>query len=106
MSEEPKGITLEDIEVMCRILEKFLRTARRVEHLLRRIAPYRMYSHGGDMWSMFMGSVLQQVAASRGISIGPEAPEEVGHETFELTEEEKALIEKIRAGRAKKVGPK
>jgi len=103
MSDKVENITLEDIEVMCRILEKFLRTAKRVEHLLRRLAPYRMYGHGGDMWSMFMGSVLQQVAASRGLSVGSEGLEEAGPEAFELTEEEKALIQKIRAGRAKKV---
>ena len=103
MSEVPSDITLEDIEVMCRILEKFLRTARRVERLLARVAPYRPYGHGSDVWNMVMGSVLQQVAASRGISLGgPEGPE-VPEEVFELTEEEKALIQKIRAGRAKKV---
>jgi len=103
MSEDLSGITLEDIEVMCRILEKFLRTARRVERLLARVAPYRRYGPDGDMWNMVMAQVMQQVAASRGLTLGPEVPEEVGPETFELTEEEKALIQKIRAGRAKKV---
>ena len=101
MSAEIKGITLEDIEVMCRILEKFLRTARRVERILTRVAPYRRYGPGGDLWGMVMSSVMQQVAASRGISIS----EDVGENVFELTDEEKAVIAKIRAGKAKKVQP-
>ena len=55
------------------------------------------------MWNVVMSSVLQQVAASRGVSLeGLDGPE-VGPEVFELTDEEKALIEKIRAGKAKKV---
>jgi len=101
MSEEVKGITLEDIEVMCRILEKFLRTARRVERLLARVAPYRRYGPGGDLWGAVMSSVMQQVAASRGITVS----EDVGEEVFELTDEEKAIIAKIRAGKAKRVQP-
>ena len=99
MSDEIKGITLEDIEIMCRILEKFLRTARRVERLLARVAPYRRHGPGGDLWNVIMSSALQQVAASRGISI-TEGEEE---EAFELTEREKAVIAKIRAGKAKKI---
>jgi len=101
MADEANSITLEDIEIMCRILEKFLRTAQRVERLLARVAPYRRYGPREDLWNMVMSSALQQVAASRGISI-TEGEEE---EAFELTEREKAVIAKIRAGKAKKIQP-
>ena len=82
-------ITLNDIETMINILERFIRLSKRAERIVRQLAP-RTSSLQGDFMREFMAMALQQKLS--GIqSLSEELNEE------ELDEETKALIEKIRA---------
>jgi hypothetical protein len=84
-----EGITLEDIELMLTILERFIKVSRRAERVVRYLAPSRSSGQQDFVKELIMGTLRQK---------GYEAPtlaEEFEEEP--LDDETKALIEKIRA---------
>jgi len=90
-------ITLKDIETMISILEKYLRTARRVERVLSRYSSRtKKYGYGGfDPMTLALELAKQKQQVK--------AIEEEEEESFELTEKEKELLEKIRKKQVKPV---
>lgn len=86
---EQTDITLNDIETMISILERFIRLSKRAERVVRQLAP-RTSSFQGDFMKEFMAMALQQKMQGVG-GLSEEYEEEP------LDEETKAVIEKIRA---------
>jgi len=86
---ETQNITLDDIEAMIKILERFVRLSREAQRVLRTLAPIRASSQH-DFMQMFMQMALEQKMG--GILSNTE---EVSEE--ELDEDTKRVIEKIRA---------
>ncbi len=86
-------ITLEDIENMIAILEKFIRLSRRAERIVRYLTPSRS---GGrdDFMQIFMKQALERSVAGQSDLLGGALAE---YEEAELDEDTKATIEKIRA---------
>jgi len=86
---EGSNITLDDIEQMIKILERFVALSRKAQRVLRSLAPYRGSSQA-DFMQMFMQMALEQkMGAFQGLG------EEISEE--ELDEDTKKVIEKIRA---------
>ena len=90
---ENDRITLEDIEAMIRVLERFVQLSRKAQRVLRSLAPVRGSSQM-DFMQMFMQMALEQ---KMGGVLG--GAEEVSEE--ELDEDTKRVIEKIRAMKQK-----
>jgi len=87
-----KDITLHDIEIMVRILERFLIISRRVERVLRR---YGRTYHGSD--KDIVAQITREILASK-YNIGTES--EVEESITETNEEEiRKIIEKIKRKR-------
>ncbi len=82
-------ITLEDIENMIEILERFIRLSRRAERIVRYLAPSRNVGRE-DFMQMFMRQALERSVVGQS-DLFEENEEE------ELDEDIKATIEKIRA---------
>jgi hypothetical protein len=88
MSEMEK-ITLEDVETMITILERFIRLSKKAERIVRHLAP----SRGGgkeDFMKEFMTMTMREKMQTT------KALEEE-YEEEPLDEETKAVIDKIRA---------
>jgi hypothetical protein len=86
---ETDNITLEDIETMITILERFIKLNKKAERIVRYLAPQR---GGGqaDFMKEFMTTVVREKMQ------GTRALEEE-YEEEPLDEETKAVIDKIRA---------
>ena len=88
MSEETE-ITLDDVELMIGVLEKFVRLSRKASRVLKKLSPPGT-GRQGDFMQVMMNTMLQQkMAATPGMDL-----EEEG---MEIDEDTKDLIEKIRA---------
>jgi len=94
-----ENITLADIEAMIKILERFLKLARRAERVMGLFRSYRG-RYGGSAFDQFMALAIQQAMARTGATteIAPEEEEE-----FELSEREMEVLRKIREGKAKRI---
>jgi len=90
---EAESITLDDIEAMIRILDRFVKLSRSAQRVLRSLAPMRA-SGQYDFMQQFMQMALEQKMG--GFLSGSE---EVSEE--ELDEDTKRVIEKIRAMKQK-----
>jgi hypothetical protein len=90
---EAESITLDDIEAMIRILERFVKLSRSAQRVLRSLAPMRA-SGQYDFMQTFMQMALEQKMS--GVLSGAE---EVSEE--ELDEDTKRVIDKIRAMKQK-----
>ena len=88
MSEETE-ITLEDVEIMIGVLERFVRLSKKASRVLKALAPSRG-SRQGDFMQTLMASMMEQKMA------GAEAAEEL-EEDMEIDEETADLVKKIRA---------
>ena len=87
-----KDITLHDIEIMVRILERFLIISRRVERVLRR---YGRTYHTSD--KDIIAQITREILASK---YGLKDETEVEESTTEANEEEiRKIIEKIKRKR-------
>jgi len=86
---ETENITLDDIEAMIKILERFVKLSRSAQRVLKSLAPMRA-SGQYDFMQTFMQMALEQKFG--GVLSGAE---EVSEE--ELDEDAKRVIEKIRA---------
>jgi hypothetical protein len=86
---ETQNITLDDIETMIKILERFVKLSREAQRVLRSLAPMRASSQH-DFMQMFMQMALEQKMGGI-LSNAEEVSEE------ELDEETKRVIDKIRA---------
>lgn len=86
---EMENITLEDVETMINILERFIRLSKKAERIVRHLAPTR---GGGkaDFMQEFMSMTMREKMQST------KALEEE-YEEQPLDEETKAVIDKIRA---------
>ncbi len=88
MSED---ITLDDVETMIHILERFIKISRRAQRILRELAP-RSGVGQADFMKYYLDMVMQKTAEKHGI-----LAEE--YEEAELSPEDLKVIEKIRAKR-------
>lgn len=88
MTEE-QNITLDDVEVMLAILERFIHLSKRAERIVRHLSP-RKSGGQGDMISMMMNSLIQQKMTSAP-AIGDQTGDDISDEDV------KELIAKIKA---------
>ncbi len=88
MSEE---VTLDDVESMIRILERFLKISRKAQRIMRELAPRGGVSQT-DFMKYYLDMVMQKTAEKHGI-LAEEYEEE------ELSPEDLEVIKKIRARR-------
>ena len=92
---EINNITLEDIEVMIKILERFIRLSRKAEKVIRSFGS--MYARRGYYPSGNFIDLLIQRTLEKRASLEEEDFEEVSEE--ELDEETRRILEKIRKRR-------
>lgn len=95
MSELEPKITLEDVELAVRVIERFLRARRESEHIIRRLSRIggtQRRGMGGMMpkWEDIVSIVMEQKRAEAGVG----APSEV--EVKPLTKEELERFRKIK----------
>ena len=93
-TNEETEITLEDVEIMIGVLERFVRLSRKASRVLKALAPTRGSGGQGDFMQVMMNTMLQQkMAAAEGADLEDEY--------MEIDEETEGLLKKIR--RRKKV---
>lgn len=95
MSELEPKITLEDVELAVRVIERFLRARRESEHILRRLSRIggtRKRGLGSMMPSM--EDIVSMVMEQKRVEAGAVAPSEV--EVKPLTEEELERFREIK----------
>lgn len=89
---EIDNITLEDIETMIKILERFIRLSRKAERVVRSLGS--MYGRRGYYGSNnFIDMLIQKTLESRA-SLEEDAFEEISEE--DLDEDTRRILEKIR----------
>ena len=92
---EISNITLEDIEIMIKVLERFIRLSKKAEKVIRSLGS--MYGRRGYYPSNNFIDMLIQRTLEKKTSLEEEDFEEVSEE--ELDEETRRILEKIRKRR-------
>jgi len=91
-----ENITLRDIEVMVRILERFLKVSKRAERVVKDLAKSSLSRHGGFYgggYQQFMQMFLQSALAGK----IQQPQQQVVEEDLDLNDEEvKQVIAKIK----------
>ena len=83
-------ITLDDVEIMIGVLERFVRVSRKASRVLKALAPAKGGGGQGDFMQMFMNTLIQQ-------KMGATEGGDLEEEDMEIDEDTKQLLEKIRA---------